>query len=213
MNVAIIDYQMGNLFSVKRACDKIGLNSEITSNKENILNSDTVILPGVGAFSRAMNNLNRLKLVEPIKAFVKSGKPFMGICLGLHLLFSESEEFGTCKGLDLIDGNVVRFKNTSENGTKIHVPHVGWNKIKQSNFTLGTNTKNPFINDWQVEYLYFVHSFYAVPKEAKIISTTTNYAGIEFCSSVLIDNIFATQFHPEKSGPLGLDILANWFGN
>jgi len=198
--VAIIDYGMGNLFSVKLACEKVGFDSLITNDKPEILQADALILPGVGAFGDAMNALKKMDLAETIKEFIKSGKPFLGICLGMQLLMSESEEFGMHKGLDIIKGKVVKFSNKNEK-----VPQVGWNKIIKAKDWGNGLLKNVLNN----EYMYFVHSFYCQPVEKEIILSKTNYAKIDYCSSFQKENIFACQFHPEKSGEKGLIIYEN----
>ncbi len=206
--VAIIDYEAGNLYSVQHACSFVGLDSEITADNKKILASDGALLPGVGAFGEAMENLKKKGLVETIYEFVASGKPFMGVCLGLQLLFSQSEEFGLHKGLDLIRGKVQRFPNRNSKGEEVKVPQIGWNRIyiKDKKSWEGSPLKG--ISDG--EFMYFVHSFYAEPKGEKDILTLTDYEGIEYCSSVKKDNIFATQFHPEKSAQEGIKIYRNW---
>jgi glutamine amidotransferase len=204
--VVIIDYELGNLFSVCQAFEKIGLNTLITNNPAEILNADAIILPGVGAFGDAMNNLKKLKLVDPIIEFVNSGKPFLGICLGLQLLFTKSEEFGSQNGLNIIKGEVKKFKITEEN-IKLKVPQISWNKV----FFLDQNLKksSPMNTTKNEEYFYFVHSYYVSPEE-DITLTKTDYCGIIYTSSIKKDNIFACQFHPEKSGMAGLKIYQNW---
>jgi glutamine amidotransferase len=205
-NVVIIDYQLGNLFSVKQACDTIGINAIISSSEEDILNADGLILPGVGAFNEAMSNLRKLKLDIAIIQKVNSGIPIFGICLGLQLLFSESEEFGAGSGLDLIPGVIKRFPENYQN-RKIRVPQIAWNTIY------------PSVQDWEKsaltdlrnnDFMYFIHSYYVEPSDKNCILTLTNYDGIEFCSAVNQLNIFATQFHPEKSGDNGISVYKNW---
>ncbi len=204
--IAIIDYKSSNLFSVQNACDYGGLDATITSDKKCIKAADAAILPGVGAFADAMKKLKKLDLIEPIKAFIHSGKPFMGVCLGLQLLFTESEEFGLCKGLNMIQGQVRKFPLQSEDGKKIKVPQIGWNKITKTNDSDGSPLKNVVDG----AFMYFVHSYYVEPADNTCILTKTNYEGIEYCSSVLYENIFATQFHPEKSAQNGVEIYQAW---
>lgn len=207
--IAIVDYRMSNLFSVKHVCDYFSLNSIITSDKKEILAADAVILPGVGAFGVAMENLAALDLIAPIKDFTASGKPLMGICLGQQLLFTESEEFGRHKGLDLIRGNVVRFSNQKSNGRKIKVPHVGWSQMfKSENINLWDNS--PLRDISEGRYVYYIHSYYVVPENSATTLAVSHYEGTEFCSSVMNDNIFAMQFHPEKSAHEGIQIFRNW---
>lgn len=205
-NVVIIDYQLGNLFSVKQACDTVGINAKISSEKADVLNADALILPGVGAFIEAMNNLKKLGLDVAIKEKVKNGTPLFGICLGLQLLFSESEEFGSGKGLDIISGIIKRFPEKIEN-RKVKVPHIAWNTIYSINQQWG---KTPLMELENNVFMYFIHSYYVKPTSDTCILTATNYDGIEFCSSVLEKNIFATQFHPEKSADKGVAIYKNW---
>ena len=204
--VVIIDYQLGNLFSVKQACDTVGINAEISSNREDILNADALILPGVGAFIEAMNNLKKFSLDTAIQNKVNGGTPIFGICLGQQLLFTESEEFGAGKGLDLISGIIKRFPETFEE-RKVKVPHIAWNTI----FKLNQEWDKTALSDLSSnDFMYFIHSYYVKPSDDACILTQTNYDGIEFCSSILKNNIFATQFHPEKSADKGISIYKNW---
>ncbi len=205
-NVVIIDYKLGNLFSVKQACDTVGLNAKISYDKEDVLNADALILPGVGAFIEAMNNLKQLGLDTAIKEMVKNEIPIFGICLGQQLLFTESEEFGAGNGLDLIPGVIKRFPENFEN-RKIRVPHIAWNTIYKSKQGWESSGLNELNNN---EFMYFIHSYYVKPSDNSCILTLTNYDGIEFCSSIKSKNIFATQFHPEKSASKGLSIYKNW---
>jgi len=204
--VIIIDYKLGNLFSVKQACDAVGIESKISSDIDEIINADGLILPGVGAFNEAMKNLNNLGLSSAINKSVSKKIPLFGICLGLQLLFTESEEFGTGQGLDLISGTIKKFPKSFK-GNKIKVPHVAWNEILNKKINWN-NT--PFLDLKNNQYMYFVHSYYVDPSENSCVLSETNYNGIPFCSSIIKNNIFATQFHPEKSGEKGLKIYKNW---
>lgn len=207
--VVIIDYQMSNLYSVKHACDYVGLDAVISSDKSDLEDAQMAILPGVGAFGDAMENLQKLNLVTSIKSFIDSGKPFLGVCLGLQLLFSESEEFGAYKGLNVIKGKVVKFPSLNKNNQAVKVPQIGWNKIYHSESE--ENWKDSCLKGLSNnEFMYFVHSYYVVPEDPKLVASHTNYEGIEYCSSVKVKNIFAAQFHPEKSGPKGLMIYQNF---
>lgn len=208
--IAIIDYKDSNLFSVQNACNHVGLEATITLDAKVIENSDAAILPGVGAFRDAMKNLDELDLIHPIKDFVQSGRPFMGVCLGLQLLFSESEEFGSCNGLDLIKGQVRKFPHQKKNGEKIKIPQICWNQIYKRANTLQDGDSSPLKDIDDGEFMYFVHSYYVKPENDKYVLTKTNYEGIEYCSSVLYENIFATQFHPEKSAEKGIKIYQAW---
>ena len=203
MDVAIIDYKMSNLFSVQAACNKVGLSSVITSEKNEILDAKVAILPGVGAFGEAMKYLSDLKLDDTIFQFVDSGKPFVGICLGLQLLFDSSEEFGDYSGLGLIKGKVKKFKFHSHNSTKYPVPQIGWNKISRNGSSWGNTLLCNNIND---DFMYFVHSYFVEPENDNIMLSKTTYGNTEYCSSIQQNNIFACQFHPEKSGEIGINI-------
>jgi glutamine amidotransferase len=207
--VAIIDYEAGNLFSVQHACETVGLDWRITNNPDEVKNADALILPGVGAFGDAMNNLKMLGLIQPLKDFAASGKPFLGICLGMQLLFSESEEFGNVKGLNILEGRVTKFPEINENGKRVKIPHIGWNRIYNPPKGEGwSNTALEHIADG--EFMYFIHSFYVCPCSKDQILSLTDYEGIEYCSAVKKDNIFATQFHPEKSAEEGMKIYFHW---
>lgn len=204
--VVIIDYHLGNLFSVKQACDTVGIDAKISSDKNEIELADALILPGVGAFIEAMKNLEELDLVQPIKEAVGKGKPLFGICLGLQLLFTRSEEFGSGNGLDLIPGIIRKFPAEYDNKS-LKVPQIQWNKINAYNNEWGSTALHD-ISDG--EFMYFVHSYYVDPAEELEVLTKTNYGGLEYCSSILKNNIFAVQFHPEKSAAKGLSIYKNW---
>ena len=201
--IAIIDYKMSNLFSIKNALDSLGIKNIITSDSETILSSNGAILPGVGSYPESMQQLQKLQLIDTIKRFIDTGKPFMGICLGLQLLFTRSDEFGKNEGLGIINGSVQSFKSYIKEKP---IPHVGWNKIqiKESN----QSSKSIIDNE---NYFYFVHSYFVKPKNKNLILTETNYENFNFCSSIINDNIFACQFHPEKSGKNGLNVLKNFF--
>jgi glutamine amidotransferase len=195
--IAIIDYGMGNLRSVQKGFERVGREAVVTSDAKTILSAGKVVLPGVGAFPDCMRNLEQNGLIDVVHQTIKSGKPFLGICLGLQLLFTESEEFGISKGLDVIKGRVERFKIQD---STFKVPHMGWNSIS-------IKRRAPALQDVpDNSHVYFVHSFHVVPEDKNVIATTTDY-GIEFVSSIWKDNIFAVQFHPEKSQTLGLSIL------
>ena len=195
--IAIINYKMGNLGSVKNALDSLNIESVITDDVNVIKACDKLILPGVGAFKEAMQNLKSLNLSYCIKEEVKKGKPILGICLGMQLLFSSSEEYGLTEGLNLLEGKIIHFK---ENGLKI--PHMGWN-----NLTIPSNSK--IFKGLTNPYVYFVHSYHLVTDNKDYLLTKTTY-GYEFSCAVEYKNIYATQFHPEKSGDVGLKILKNF---
>jgi|TARA_B100000470_G_scaffold5733_1_gene4177 glutamine amidotransferase len=194
---------MGNLRSVQKSLEFVGAKVIVTHDPDLILNANSVVLPGVGAFKDCMANLKKLKLVDPIRKFIDGGKPFLGICLGLQVLFEESEEYGPVAGLGILPGKVVKFPGGSsetKNGRPIKIPHMGWNQIKvKKNVPL-------FGGVGDAPYFYFVHSYYVVPEDQNMIATVTNY-GVEFVSGIQHKNIYAFQFHPEKSQTLGLSIL------
>lgn len=221
--ITIIDYGAGNPGSVKRAFEYIGEDCMITSKPEDILKSERIVLPGVGTFGDAMKNLNEKKLVQPIKTAIEKGTPFLGICLGLQLLFEGSEESPGTEGLGIFKGKCLKFKEGK-------IPQIGWNSIVSKNETLlkrGFNISSSIIlkkshemsipfKENIAEYIignggfaYFVNSYYVKPDDENIISATTNY-NINFACAVRKDNVFAVQFHPEKSGDYGLEILRRW---
>lgn len=195
--IALIDYRMGNLRSVSKALERVGLSPVITSDPSVVSKADAVVLPGVGAFKDAVRNLKSMGLFSPIIKHIERGKPYLGVCLGLQLLFERSYEFGVENGFGIFEGEVVLFP------LSVKIPHIGWNQIwkrKESLLFKG-------INDG--EYFYFVHSYYVSPKKMDIVATLTDY-GIDFVSSVEYQNVFGVQFHPEKSQKLGLKLLENF---
>ncbi|MBK3332241.1 imidazole glycerol phosphate synthase subunit HisH [Persephonella atlantica] len=197
--ITVVDYGMGNLRSVAKALEKVGLEVKVSSKPEEIKNAKGIVVPGVGAFGDAMHNLDRLNLLQPVLSAINEGKPYLGICLGLQILFEYGYEFGEHEGLGVLKGKVVRFENRE--GYK--VPHMGWNQvwIKQK--------EGLFSGIKDGEYYYFVHSFYAVPQDEKDTASITDYI-VNFCSAVQKDNIWAVQFHPEKSQKAGLKLLENF---
>lgn len=202
--IAIIDYGMGNLRSVQKGFEKIGCEALITNDPKDILQAEKIVLPGVGAFSDCMHNLEQAGFIEPIQKVIAEGRPFLGICVGMQLLFTDSTEFGLHNGLNIIPGHVLRFPDhMTVAGEKLKVPQMGWNQLS---FKL----RPPVLHGVEDgSNVYFVHSFYVKPDDCSVIATTTDY-GIEFCSSIWKNNIFASQFHPEKSQGIGLKILKNF---
>lgn len=200
--IAVIDYGVGNLKSVEKAFQFIGYDARTTSDKELILNADSVVLPGVGAFADAMDSLSKSGMIEVIQKVIDSGKPFLGICLGMQLLFEYSEEGGqNKKGLGILKGAIKQLPF----GMNLKVPHMGWNSLELKNKSL------LFDGLPQKAYVYFVHSYYLDTDDEDIVIAKTNY-GINFSVAVQKQNVFATQFHPEKSGEVGLKILKNFAG-
>ena len=212
LRVAVVDYGLGNLYSVKQACRQVGLRAGITSSKNDIRDADAVILPGVGAFGDAMETLHRLDLVGPLKDAAASGRPLIGICLGLQLLMTESFEFGRHAGLDLISGPVVKFEEPADSsGRPLKVPQVGWNGIFRKDGSSGPDPwdRGPLEGLPDGEYMYFVHSFYVKPEDEGLVLSRSGYGNVEFCSSLRKGNVFACQFHPERSGRQGLKVYQN----
>lgn len=209
--VAIVDYGLGNLFSVKHACGHAGLDAAITSDRNDILACRAVILPGVGAFRDAMEALMRQDLVAVLKDVVASGTPLIGICLGMQLLMSESQEFGSSPGLGIVEGDVVRFEHSEIHGRRLKVPHIGWSRIydRRGNGDSGASDRwraSLFEEIPDRSFMYFVHSYYPRPVDSGVILSTTRYGPTDFCSSLRKGQIFGCQFHPERSGPLGLRV-------
>ncbi len=209
--IGIIDYAMGNLRSVQKAFEHVGTRASILASPDDVSGIDRLVLPGVGAFADGMEHLTRLSWVDVIRDFIDSGKPFLGICLGMQLLFDGSQEDAPgiqqpVAGLSVLPGQVVRFSNQAPDGARLKVPHMGWNSLtwqRDDPLLAGVN---------QGDAVYFVHSYYAQPhadQAATIISTTADYGGA-FCASVWRDHIWATQFHPEKSQRVGLRMFANF---
>ena len=201
--IAIIDYGMGNLRSVQKGFEAVGAKAIVTSDSKKILSARSVVLPGVGAFKACMDNLEKFNLIDTVKQSVQRGKPFLGICLGLQLLFSQAEEFGSVSGLGILKGKVVGFKDAPNSGDPLKIPHMGWNNVE-------VKPSHPLFDSVPNQsYFYFVHSYYVVPEDRATVATTTNY-GIEFVSGIHHENIHAFQFHPEKSQQLGLTVLKNF---
>ncbi|KAB0670164.1 imidazole glycerol phosphate synthase subunit HisH [Oryzomonas sagensis] len=202
--IAIIDYGMGNLRSVQKGFEKVGFEAVVTADPRVVLEAEKIVLPGVGAFRDCMRNLEAAGFVEPILSVIAQGRPFLGICVGMQLLFTDSTEFGLYKGLGVIPGHVLRFPEGMEaGGEKLKVPQMGWNQLS---FKRRPPAFEGIADNANV---YFVHSYYVKPDDDGVTATTTDY-GIRFCSSVWRDNIVATQFHPEKSQDVGLRILKNF---
>ncbi len=191
-NTVIVDYDAGNLKSIANMLNFLGENFLISSDASDIKNAKRIIFPGQGHFRQAVENLDRKNLIEPIKTAIKDGKPFLGICLGLQILFEKSEEAPNFEGLSVLKGNVKKFQ-------KGKVPQIGWNKIQ-------TTKNNSYLKD---EFFYFVNSFYVEPEDKTIVSSTANY-NIDFCASIQKDNLTAVQFHPEKSANAGMDFFRLW---
>lgn len=202
--ITIIDYGMGNLRSVQKGFEKVGFAAKVTADPADLRDAEKLVLPGVGAFKDCMDNLREGGFIEPIRRHVESGRPFLGICLGLQLLFTESEEFGRHQGLGIIPGKVVRFPGDMHiAGEELKVPHMGWNQIRLR------QDAPVFRGVADGSAVYFVHSYYVIPDDPTVVAAVTDY-GIEFCSAIRRGNVMATQFHPEKSQQVGLQILRNF---
>ena len=209
--IAILDYGMGNLRSVEKAFERIGAQARITRRPEHIRDAEALVLPGVGAFARAMENLRLARLDGVVLDFVRGGGPFLGICLGQQLLFEASEEFGLTEGLGVVPGRVLRFqgpafapdRTRTSDVPPLKVPHMGWNELRlRDACPLFKGIANGAM-------AYFVHSYFGLPRDATWVAATTEY-GLSFASALWKENVYACQFHPEKSGQVGLQILANF---
>lgn len=207
--VAIVDYGMGNLFSVKHACECVGLQASITSSRQEVLSADAVILPGIGAFGDAMETLRRLDLVETLQEVGASSIPLVGICLGMQLLMTESFEFGRQAGLGIIPGTVVRFENVASQKGLLKVPQVGWNQLYRTDPAKDSWAGSLLNGVADGVFMYFVHSFYVRPEDRDVTLAHTTYGNLEFCSALRARNICAFQCHPERSGPEGLTVYNN----
>ncbi len=201
--IAIINYEMGNVRSVQKAFETVGHHAVVTRDPTSIDRATHVVLPGVGAFGDCVHNLQRFGLIEPLRRTIAQGKPLLGICLGLQVLFSESEEFGVHQGLNLFKGKVKRFPAGSAQASPLKIPHMGWNTIQI------TRPMSLLEGIGSEAHMYFVHSYYVEPEEADVICTETRY-GFPFVSSVTKGKVFACQFHPEKSQKVGLQLLKNF---
>jgi len=203
--ITIIDYEMGNLRSVAKAFEALGFAARVSADPADIATTDKLVLPGVGAFRDCIHNLRAGGFVEPLLAHVAAGKPLLGICVGMQMLFEQSEEFGLHQGLGLVPGRVVRFPaGMTEGGESLKVPHMGWNSI---------NLRRPapiFQGVADGSYVYFVHSYYCDAQDPADVAASCRYGSVEFSAAIWRDNLMATQFHPEKSQTIGLQIFKNF---
>tara|TARA_Y100000590_G_scaffold470407_2_gene664630 strand:+ start:2089 stop:2733 length:645 start_codon:yes stop_codon:yes gene_type:complete len=204
-NISILDLGMSNIYSIEGLFRRIGCKINIIKNNKDIDKAKIIVVPGVGSFPAAMNYLNKKNFIKKIQTYVKDGRPLIGICLGMQLLFEKSFEFGSNEGLGLLEGEVVGFNNS-----KLKT-HIGWNKVKfKKNNFFYKNLKKDQKFDLENNYYYFVHSFYPVPKNEDMILSNSNFYGENFCSSICISNILALQFHPEKSSIDGIRLINNF---
>jgi len=200
--IGIIDYGMGNLFSVSKALERLQVPYFISDNKDELLAADGLLLPGVGSFKDAMERLNDLGLTDMIKTYVETGRPLLGICLGMQLLFEESEENGLTQGLGLLPGRVERFSGISKEGIPYKVPHMGWNKIH-------FNNQSSVLTNIEEDFVYFVHSYYVNTNVDEVVIASSDY-DVRVPAVVGRGNVFGMQFHPEKSSKLGMELLRNF---
>ena len=205
--IQIIDYRLGNLFSVLQACRKVGLDAFVSASPDELSDVDGILLPGVGAFGSAMKNLKDLGLLDPLREVVGQGKPLLGICLGMQLLFDRSEEFGDHAGLGLLPGVVRRLPVQFRSERKLRVPNIGWHRVR---FAQNASSHPICRGVTDSQHMYFVHSLYADPEQNCDYLTTTEYGDLTYCSGVARDNIVGFQFHPEKSAAEGLQFYKNW---
>ena len=207
--ISILDYGIGNIFNLTKAFESCGAEVELIDNPSDIINSEKLILPGVGAFAKAMEELGNKKFIDPVKEFASTGKPLLGICLGAQMLFSESYEFGLHKGLDLVKGKVVKIRDIDEKGKDYKVPYISWSELhKPQNNINWEKTILKGIREGTTAY--FIHSFTFVPENIEHRLADTFYDNVRLCAAVKHENIYGTQFHPERSGKFGLQILENF---
>ena len=204
-NIVIIDYGMGNLRSAQKSFEKVGFPARLSSEPADIAAADKLVLPGVGAFRDCIGNLRAGGFIAPLLAHVAAGKPLLGICVGLQLLFTESQEFGRHQGLGIIPGRVVRFPaGMRQDGEELKVPHMGWNDLQ---------IRRPapiFQGVKEGSFVYFVHSYYALPDDPAVVAAAATYGDVTFCAALWRENVMATQFHPEKSQTVGLEMVRNF---
>ncbi|MCO5141920.1 MAG: imidazole glycerol phosphate synthase subunit HisH [Oligoflexia bacterium] len=206
-SILIVDYGLGNLFNIEAAFSSVGCSVKVSSNHKDIVSADRVVIPGVGSFADGIKGLHEMRLIDPLREFVLLEKPLLGICLGMQLLLSESEEWGVHQGLGFVEGRVVSLKQPLP-GVLYKIPHIGWNKMKvrQENKIL----KDVFLSQEQDFFMYFLHSYYADLEDTSLVMTETEYGRDTFCSSFQKNNIFGFQPHPERSGEVGLKIFQNF---
>ena len=205
--IIIVDYRLGNLFSIQQALSSAGFQCTVSASPEDLLNADGIILPGVGAFGDAMSELRQRGLVDALREAAVSGIPILGICLGMQLLFDHSEEFGFHQGLSLLPGRVVRLPEQHESGRRLRIPNVGWNQVTRHDPEKHSEILNGIPDE---THMYFVHSYFVQPDDPSMTLLQAEYGSICYCCAVQNENILGVQFHPEKSGPSGIQLCRNW---
>lgn len=210
LSVAIVDLGMGNLFSIKHACNHVGIKGLLTSSPDEISQADAIVLPGMGAFGDAMNALESLSLTDVLIESVRSKKPLLGICLGMQIFMTYGTEFGYHRGLGLISGRVERFQNPVADNSRLKVPQNGWNQLNKTTPDIWKGTILNNLADGV--YMYFNHSYYVIPDSLDVVIATTNYGNCKFCSAVKKENLIGLQCHPERSGKIGLAVYRNFAG-
>lgn len=206
LRATIVDFGGGNLYNVRRACLQASIDATITASPDEALRADAIILPGVGAMGEAMRSLQSNGMDVALRQVAARGTPIFGVCLGMQILMSEGTEFAPHAGLGLVPGKVIGFPREDASGATLRVPHIGWNAVERNAGAATTWADTPLAATNPGEHFYFVHSFYVMPDDSSIVVARTSYGGIEFPSAIAAGNIFACQFHPERSGPAGLDI-------
>ena len=210
--IAIIDFGLGNLYSIQQACHWVGMQARISNDIKELDSAEALLLPGVGSFGKAMDALKRLDLVNFLQDYSAGQKPLIGICLGMQLLMAKSEEFGQHPGLGIVAGEVVRFEQPGREEFSLKIPQIGWNSVYTDDGFLHANSnwnRSPLAGLADGRCMYFVHSYFVKPTSNSVVASLTTYGGVTYCSSLLQDNTFACQFHPERSGPDGLHIYSN----
>ena len=206
--VTIVDAGSGNLLSVLRACEKVGSTPKVTTNADDVLAAERLILPGVGAFGHVMDEISKRGLKDVIRRFVETGRPYLGICVGMQIMLDESHEFGRHEGLGLIPGVVEAIPDTNLEGTRHKIPHIGWSQLS---FPDALDSRPSLFSGVSAgESVYFVHSFVARPENFSNVAASTRYNGLDLCAAVRDGPLWGCQFHPEKSGPSGLRVLQNF---
>lgn len=206
LRATIVDFGGGNLYNVRRACAQASIDATITASPDDALRADAIILPGIGAMGEAMKSLESTGMDVALREIAARGTPIFGVCLGMQILMSEGTEFAPHTGLGLLPGKVIGFPREDTKGVKLRVPHIGWNSVERAAGAATSWSDTPLAATSPGEHFYFVHSYYVMPQDFSLVVARSSYGGIEFPSAIASGNIFACQFHPERSGPAGLDL-------